>query len=425
MIAETSDKGNTSPYRWWMLFQISLLTFFISGIAWGIMPVLFHEIAQPRDVGLGLSLIQLGAVWGIMPLALALLSIPSGILGDRYSVRWIIGIGAILAALASAGRGMSDSFPALLSWMFLFGVGYAIFGPNIPKFVGTWFQSKELGMANGIVFSALGLGSAVAVQFGGSFFSPAVGGWRNTLYIIGFICLLIGILWLLVVRMPKPDEAATKRGPVSRQALFHGLQVGLKTKDVWLLAICQMLFLGAWLGMSGYLPMYLVTGKGMTKATAYGYASLAGYFYMIGNIVVPMLSDRLGRRRIVYVVTIGAAAIFLMCVPFVSGPTLAVVLAVIGFCGGGYVIPRVIPIEHPRVGIALAGSVFGLMASMGFLGGFISPIAGNTIAAKAGGDIAIISWASVILLAAIIFSFMTETHPRRAGKIKQAGLSSN
>jgi len=425
MAAETTIQGNASPYRWWMLFLISVVAFFIAGIAWPIMPVLFQEIAQPKDVGLGLSLIQLGAIWGMMPLALALLSLAGGITADRYGVRLVIGIGAIMAAVFGACRGMSGSFTSLLIWMFLFGVGYSCIGPNIPKFVGTWFQSKDLGLANGIVFSAVGLGGGMAVQFGGTFVSSAVGGWRNTLYIIGFICLLIGMLWFITVKSTETGGAATKalhRGAGSPHNVFQGLVVGLKTADVWLLVICQMLFLGAWIGVQGYLPMYLVV-KGMTKPVAHGYASIAVYFFMIGSTVVPLISDRVGTRKFVYVVTIGIAGISLMFVPFATGAALGVALAVMGFCGGGYVIPRLIPVEHPRLGLAIAGSVFGFIVSMGFLGGFISPIVGNALASKAGGESTFILWGSFMLLAAFIFLFITETHPKKAAKVSQAGSS--
>jgi len=414
MTSEITDRGSASSYRWWMLFVICVVGFIIAGVAWNIMPVLFQEIAQPKEAGLGLSLVQLGTVWGILPLALALLGIVGGIAADRYGVRWVIGLGTVLAAVAGACRGMSGGFFSLLGWMFLFGVAYSAIGPNIPKFIGTWFQSKELGLANGIVFSAVGLGGGIAIHFGGSLFSPAVGGWRNALYMIGIISLAAGILWITSVQSPRTDasEAGKTKG---KTVLLHGLLIGFKIKDVWLLVICQMLFLGAWLGQLGYLPMYLV-GKGMSKAVAYGYASIASYFFMIGSMVVPLISDRIGTRKIVYVVTICLCGISFMLVPFVSGPALGIALAAMGFCGGGYVIPRLIPIEHPRLGLAVAGSVFGFISSMGFLGGFISPMVGNALAARVGGESALLLWASFILIASFIFLFVTETHPKKAAR---------
>jgi len=422
MAAETTIQGGASPYRWWMLILGSIVEFFVAGMAWSIMPVLFQEIAQPKDIGLGLTLVQLGAIWGMMPLAMALLAIPSGIAADRYGIRWIIGFGVLLTAVAGALRGMSGDFTSLLIWMFLFGVGYALLGTNIPKFLGVWFKSKELGMANGIVFSCYALGGGFAIQFGGAFFSPAVGGWRNVLYILGIISLVLGIMWLITVKTPKTSggkTGAAEKGAVSQQGLFHGLVVGFRTRDVWLLAVCQMLYLGGYLGALGYLPMYL-TERGMSKAMAHGYLSLILYLGVVGKTLVPMISDWLGTRKYAYAVSISITGICLMLVPFTSGTALLALLGTWGICTGGYVIPRIIPPEHPRIGPALTGSVFGFMTTVGFIGGFLSPITVNAIAAKSGGAPAIVLCSSFLLVAALIFLFVTETHPKRAPKVGQA-----
>jgi len=420
MVAETTDKRGASPYRWWMLFLICFLEFIVAAAPWTIMPVLFQEIAQPKDIGLGLSLVQLGAIWGIMPLALALFSIPGGMSSDRYGVRWVIGFGVFLMAVAGALRGTSGSFASLLVWMFLFGVGYSAISANVPKFVGTWFEPKDLGMANGIVFSCYGLGTGFAIQFGGSFFSPAVGGWRNALYILGAISLAVGVLWLMSVPNPKTNRAATG-ATGSPQSLFHGLTVGFRTRDVWLLVAVQMLFLAGNMGALGYIPIYL-TGLGLSKSVAHGYAAISSYTFLLGATLIPMLSDRIGSRILVFSVTIAISGLGLIAVPFVCcGSLLPVALATGGFFAGGFVIPRVVILEHPRIGVALAGSVFGFVASMGFLGAFISPMIGNAIAVKSGGASAIIMWGSFMLLAAVVFLFVTETHPRRVAKNSQVG----
>jgi hypothetical protein len=50
---------------------------------------------------------------------------------------------------------------------------------------------------------------------------------------------------------------------------------------------------------------------------------------------------------------------------------------------------------------------------MGFGGGFVSPIAGNAIAEKAGGATAILLWGACYIVSAIAFLLVRETHPRR------------
>lgn len=65
----------------------------VAGAAWTIRPVLFYEISQPVPEGLGLSLVELGAIWGMYPLAVAFFCIPMGMRADRYGVRLVVGTG--------------------------------------------------------------------------------------------------------------------------------------------------------------------------------------------------------------------------------------------------------------------------------------------------------------------------------------------
>lgn len=56
---------DASAYRWVVLAIGAMVQAVVAGAAWTIMPVLFYEISQPQSVGLGLSLVELGAIWGL------------------------------------------------------------------------------------------------------------------------------------------------------------------------------------------------------------------------------------------------------------------------------------------------------------------------------------------------------------------------
>ena len=75
------------------------------------MPVLFKEISED----LGLSLVQIGTVWGISSLAGIFVSILGGVLTDRFGIKHIVGIFCILVGITVALRGLCDSFLALAS----------------------------------------------------------------------------------------------------------------------------------------------------------------------------------------------------------------------------------------------------------------------------------------------------------------------
>jgi len=412
---QAPELENASRYRWLALAVGALVQAVVAGAAWTIMPVLFHEISQPGPVGLGLSLVQLGAIWGIFPLAVAFFCIPMGMGADRYGVRWVVGVGILLAAAAGALRGTSTGFAPLLVWMFLFGIGYSTIGPNLPKMVGMWFRPKELGLANGIILGCYGLGAGLAITFGGSFLSPALGGWSNTLYVLGGLSLIIGVLWILIIRDRKPDAPAEPSAAGARQSLFHSIAVALRCRDVWLLVAVLFASQGAYIGVIGFLPLYLVD-QGLSQAAANAYVSILLYTFVAGAIIVPALSDRLGNRKRVFFVSFTINGLAIMSTAFLTGPALAVAFTIWGLSTGAVILCYVVPLEHPSLGPAFAGAVNGLLMAATFTGGFLSPILGNLVAAKAGGATAIVIWGGMFIFAALVFLLVTETHPRGAAK---------
>ena len=71
-----------------------------------------------------------------------------------------------------------------------------------------------------------------------------------------------------------------------------------------------------------------------------------------------------------------------MSTAFLTGPALGVAFVVWGFSTGAVIINFVVPLEHPSLGPSFAGAINGLLMAATFTGGFLSPIVGNTIAAK-------------------------------------------
>jgi nitrate/nitrite transporter NarK len=408
-------QGRPAVYRWWALVLAALINFLVGGIAWTIMPGLFNEISQEPPVGLGLSLLQLGTIWGIFPLAVAIFSIPMGMAADRYGVRLIIGSGLLLTAIAGALRGTSTGFATLLIWMFLFGIGFSAIGSNLPKFIGTWFPPRELGMSNGIAFSLYSLGAGLAMQFGGSVISPAVGGWRNILFITGGAIIIIVILWLFIARERKAVALEIQATQPQSRGFFYGIKVALRTRDIWFLSIVQFAMMAGYIGLIGFLPVYLVD-KGISISTANGMVSLALYALIAGNIIIPILSDRLGSRKWFYIAFVGTSAIAAFFTAFATGGHLALALIIWGFTGGASTLIFVVPLEHPSIGPILAGSTIGLVIALGNIGGFASPMIGNAIAEGTGGIAAITFWVACYACSALAFILITETHPRRAKK---------
>lgn len=231
----------------------------------------------------------------------------------------------------------------------------------------------------------------------------------------GIIVAGIGILWLFTIRNCK-TAPSTPGDPgdasAGRKRLFHGMAVALGNRDIRWLALAFVAIQLGYVGVIGYLPIYLVE-KGLSPASAHGHISILLYFFVAGAVIIPLISDRIGTRRWVFFVALALNALAVMATAFASGPALTLAFVVWGITSGGIVLTFVVPLEDPRIGVNLAGGTIGLVATLGFAGGFVSPIVGNFIAEKSGGPTAIVFWGACYLAAAFLFLLVRETHPRR------------
>ena len=149
----------------------------LAAISLGVMMVALDgtvvSVANPtiqRDLGATLA----GLQWvtnGYL-LALAVLLIPGGKLGDRFGRRRIFAIGIAGFALASLGCALSSSIGVLVCFRVLQGVSGAMLMPNTLAILRATFPPEQLTRAVGI----WGATSALAVASG-----PIVGAcWSST-----------------------------------------------------------------------------------------------------------------------------------------------------------------------------------------------------------------------------------------------------
>ena len=107
---------------------------------------------------LHLSETQIGLLAGLPLGVFAAAAVPGSLLVARIGVRGTMLIGLVLAALASAARGVSIDAPTLYAATVLMGIGIAVMQPALPALVRAWVPASiGLGTAvytNGMVSGA-------------------------------------------------------------------------------------------------------------------------------------------------------------------------------------------------------------------------------------------------------------------------------
>lgn len=367
--SETKDN-----YKWIVLTLAALTHTFAVAIPMMCLPVLFKEISED----LGLSLVQVGTVWGMGFVPIIIMGIVGGALGDRFGTRKILRMFCFLAGIACALRAFSSGFMTLAATNLLYGFLFPAIPMNVHKTCAVWFPKRQLGLANGVVSMGMALGFMVGSMISATVMSPWLGGWRNVLFFYGAVSIVVAVFWHFAHPASGYDDAAVDTADrISfRDAIIHVFPI----RNVWLLGVVIFGFGGCAQGLLGYLPLYL-RGVGWTSALA---DSALGTFHGISAAaVIPMalLSDRIRSRKKILI----AAALMMTAgtglLSIADGIVIWMAVVLAGMIRDGFMsILMTTIIETRGVGAAYAGTGIGLVMIFSGLSSMISPPIGNSLA---------------------------------------------
>jgi nitrate/nitrite transporter NarK len=404
-----------SRYRWYILLLAMMTYGSIAGSARLCMPVLFPAIADE----LGLSMVAIGTIWGMDPLAGVILALPGGLLADKFGVKRMLTVVCIFAGIFGALRGFSVDFLSMAAFMFLFGLMAAVTPSITPKVTAVWFSGKRLGLANGLINVAWSIGAVLATLSSATLLAPWLGGWRNVLFFFGAPPVILGLLWWLTGR--EPQKRDTVDVPSSGEPLRSSLAKVIRIRGVWIIAIILFTYWGSNMGFAGYLPMYL-RNVGWEPELADTAMTVFAGIGILGVIPMVLYSDKIGSRRPVIFFAILVLSLSMGMVPVVSRTGVWIFLIVGGLLRSGVAaLANTMVFEIKGVGGRYGGTAIGITNTLGMLGAFISPPLGNSLTAF-NDDIPIYFWAimAIVALPLVLIAKETRAHPENVDHLSDA-----
>ena len=399
----------------WLVLTISTFTFtFVVAIPQMSLPVLFDEIS----IELGLSLVQVGWIWGIGSLLGILVGLIGGPIGDRFGPRRTLAFACLLTGIAGAARGFSNGFSMLAFTTLITGFGFWSIPMNVHKTCGVWFPKKQLGIANAVVAVGMALGYMLGALLAATVFSPIFGGWRNVLFIYGAVAILFGMFWSFSQEKAGVNGQQSNQLITLRKAIAHVMRL----RNLWIICIATAGVSGCVNGMLGFLPLYL---RDLGWEPAIADSTLASFHAvsMLFAIPIALLSDRVGSRRGVLM-----AAALLICtgtglLGFTGGVLISVGVLMAGISRDGFMaITMTAIIEEKGIGARFAGSAIGLNMSVIGIAGVFAPPVGNWLA-KFGTGLPFLFWASLVFLGFMGYLFMRLPEVERTSSRKGTSTS--
>jgi MFS family permease len=363
---------NTPPLRLsWSIWGLGAL-FYLIGFYQRVAPaVITAELMRELNI----SATALGHLSAFYYYAYVATQIPTGILSDIWGPRRLLTISAFVAGIGALMFSMAPSlFWANLGRLLVGGsVGVAWVGTL--KLAGNWFPTHLFAAVSGIAL----LFGIIGAVFAGVPLRLAVDfwGWRPVMLASALITFAVcAAIWLIVRDDPKDKGYAgysdIKTAPAgeSRLGILAGIAEVLKYPNTGLLAIIPGGIVGCVLTFSGLWGVpFLTTHYGLPATEAAALASALLVAWAIGGPIFGGLSDRIGRRKPLYLIGCASALVawgFIIYYPNLSVSAMVGLLLTSGFASGSMIISFAFAKES--VPSHLAGTVSGI-TNMGVMMG--------------------------------------------------------
>lgn len=392
--------------RGWVLALCATTIMLVLSAPGAAMPVLFPQIAAD----LHLSLVQIGVLWGVAPLAGAVAGLLGGMAADVRGARAVVAAGCFVCAAAGAARGLSWGFAALAFFTVILGVAGSPVPNSLHKTAGQWFSPRSFGKANAVIAVGVASGAMLGSLVSAAYLAPLLGGWRGVTVLYGVVAMVFGALWIAAPTPPQSLAASRARWSFSG---FRATVVAVvPIRAFWVLTAACFCYSAYYMGFAGYLPTYL-TDVGWSTAAAGGAAAAFQAASMAGVYPLTLLAERFHVRRGMMAVTGLCAVAGLVVISATAGPWVWPAVIAMGLFHDLFMTLSItMVVQTAGIGPALAGTALGLTMSVQRLGGFVSPPLGNSLAAFGPGA-PFLLWAGFAVAMLVLVSRVAPIRPDR------------
>jgi MFS family permease len=346
----------------------------------------------------------------VFPLTQVLLTLPAGILIDRKGFKYGIGLGAIFTGVFAMFRLISpESFAILLISQIGIAIGQPFVLNGVTKLATTWFSPKEEALAVGLGSFALFIGMMIALGLTPQLVQMT--GFKGMLQIYGVMGILGSILFLLFTRS-RPSTPPAKVDETTDVAGWRSVRHILKNRDFVILGFIALIGIGVFNGLATWLEKILNELHNIPMSTAGTISAVLIISGMVGCIVMPMISDKIGRRKpfLIMASLIGAITIFMLM--FVKSYGLNLINGIaIGFFFIS-ALPIMLTMSAEINGAKFAGISVGYLQLLGNAAAVVLIWLMETLRSATGGFSAPIAMLVVLLLGSFVISlFIRDTNP--------------
>jgi NNP family nitrate/nitrite transporter-like MFS transporter len=328
---------------------------------------LFPTLMRPEEFNLNLQ--QIGIIAAIPPLFSALLSIPMGLLSDRYGSRKMVFVSMAVSALGALMASQASNPMMFILAISLLSVNTTIYHPAAYSFTTKIVQPSDRPKALGIH----GAGGTFGMSIGPISLSILMGllafRWRQV-YFFWFIPLILGAIAVIGIKTEPTEDTPTTilSQPVKEEK--PNIRSMLTTSLLLFLVFVGIRTIGRSM-IGSFLPIYMVNNKGISE-------SLTNIIYgsntLMGLVAAPLggaIATRFGEKRwlsgvlVLSYVCLGLAFVIPNTTAFIVLYLISGFFNFLGMAANSSIVAKLSPSSQRGLGYALfflPGSAMGAVA---------------------------------------------------------------
>jgi len=388
-------------HRWrYAILCVGFLLVFVSyGIRFG-----YGILLPPMKYSLSLSDMQSGVIASSYFVAYTASAPVVGVLADRVSGRKLIPLLTVFMGLGTFMMGFVTDwvFAALLFALVGFGSHAGWIG--VIRLITIWFEAKKRGRAIGIVNSGYGVGYG----FLGLLLPVIVReyGWSWGWYLMGAFAIVLAVAsaFLLKEKAPYPPQYVAKQSAIQKKFFF--------TVDFWFIAFSYLAIAFATSIIMTFMVAYFSLDLSVEYAVSAALVSVVAFSGIPGSLIFPTLSDRIGRKKGLFLcnlsvaasvfgmVVVGANVLLLSCLAVAYGAFYSAMFPIYAACASEY------------FGAESSSSVLGLWTLFYGVGAALSPTVAGYLSELIGSYSPAFTLSAAVMILSVILLLPISSTPR-------------
>ena len=351
------------------------LGFGLVGIDRFLISTMYPVIARDLHLSYG----DIGLITGALAIAWGISALFMGNLSDRIGRRRVLVISLIVFSLLIGASGLATGLLSLIAVRVIMGFADGAYTP--VSIAGTLAASPpgRRGLNIGIqqmMLPLFGLGLAPLFVAGVLRFIE----WR----LVFLIFVIPGLLLAFAVWKTIPNVSMP--GKIERRLGWSDWKAVLSYSNVRVAALLMLCWLTCLITTSAFMPNYLIDHLKLVPAQMGVVMSAIGLGATLGTFLLPWLSDKVGRRPVMALSSIGVlVSLLLLANTGNSAALLFAFLFLVHFFNNALIALTVGPLCSEAVPASLMATASGLVIAVGELfGGGLAPVLVGHVAQRFG-----------------------------------------